>query len=158
MTAYDAVLGTPIGNLGIFLEGGCLHEIRFLPPSTPECGAAGQSAAEVLRQLERYFAAADWRFDLPLALGGTSYQRRVWDALLRIPAGATRTYGEMAEQVGGGARAVGNACRANPCPVVVPCHRVVGRHGPGGYGGEVLGRNIERKLWLLRHERRAAPP
>jgi AraC family transcriptional regulator of adaptative response/methylated-DNA-[protein]-cysteine methyltransferase len=88
--------------------------------------------------------------DLPLDVQGTAFQRRVWEELRRIPAGETRTYGEVAEAIGAprAHRAVGSACGANPVPIVVPCHRIVRSDGSlGGYGG-----GLPIKEWLLEHE------
>ena len=94
----------------------------------------------------RYFQQAKEQLD------GTPFQRRVWQVLQKIPSGSTMTYGEVAQQIGSGARAVGNACRANPCPLIVPCHRVVGVDGLGGFSGERGGEKLEIKRWLLQHE------
>ncbi len=94
--------------------------------------------ADAARQLEEYFAGARTDFDLPLDAGGTSFQRRVWLALSTIPFGTTRSYGQIAEQIGsaGSARAVGMANGRNPISIVVPCHRVIGSTGAlTGYGG-----------------------
>jgi O-6-methylguanine DNA methyltransferase len=106
--------------------------------------------------LDAYFAgrAADSRA-VPLAMHGTEFERRVWEQLLRIPAGQTRSYGEIAVALGlhNGARAVGLANGANPLAIVVPCHRVIGSTGTlTGYGG-----GLDRKQWLLDHERRWSP-
>ena len=76
----------------------------------------------------------------------------MWDALWRIPAGQTRSYGEVAQHLGSSARAVGGACRANPIPVIIPCHRVVGAHGMGGFMGVTAGRGLRLKQRLLAHE------
>ncbi len=86
------------------------------------------------------------RFDLPLSPAGTPYRRRVWSALQAIPFGNTRTYQELAQQVGGSARSVGQANGANPIPILIPCHRVVARTGLGGYTG---GEGLETKRTLL---------
>lgn len=102
-------------------------------------------------ELEAYFAGRARGFHEPLEiLGGTGFQRRAWDAMRRIPYGETRSYKWLAEEAGkpGAARAAGMACNANPLPVVVPCHRVVGSNGSlGGYGA---GLGVKRAL--LRHE------
>lgn len=101
-------------------------------------------------QLAEYFAGRRTAFDVPLRLGGTAFERRVWDALTAIPHGATTTYGELAARVGapGQARAVGSANARNPIAIVVPCHRVIGAGGKlTGYGG-----GLERKHALLAHE------
>lgn len=106
--------------------------------------------AELRRQLAGYVAGTCRRFDLPLALEGTEFQLRVWDALLQIPWGETRSYGDIARAVGdpGGARAVGAANHENPIIVVVPCHRVIGADGSlVGYGG-----GLPRKRRLLEIE------
>jgi O-6-methylguanine DNA methyltransferase len=103
--------------------------------------------------LEAYFAGTSADISgLPLAPCGATFERRVWDALLQIPAGETASYGEIARRIGspGAARAVGLANGANPIAIVVPCHRVIGANGRlTGYGG-----GLDRKAWLLNHERR----
>lgn len=111
-----------------------------------------------LARLHAYFDGelADPGADLPLAPAGTAYRQRVWAALRRIPPGATRSYGQIAAEVGGSARAVGQANATNPIPVLIPCHRVVGssrqagRLELGGYSG--LG-GLDTKRWLLELER-----
>lgn len=111
---------------------------------------------QVVRELQQYFAGARRSFSLPLAWEGTPFQQRVWKALQEIPFGETRTYAQIAEEVGspGGSRAVGQANRRNPIPVVVPCHRVIASGGGlGGYSGALSGAGIDTKHWLLQHER-----
>jgi methylated-DNA-[protein]-cysteine S-methyltransferase len=90
--------------------------------------------------------------EIDVQLSGTVFQRKVWRALRRIPAGKVMTYGALAERLQTSARAVGNACRKNPIPIVVPCHRVVARHGPGGFAGDRQGRLVRVKQWLLQAE------
>ncbi|MCS6952265.1 MAG: methylated-DNA--[protein]-cysteine S-methyltransferase [Bryobacterales bacterium] len=116
--------------------------------------SSGDASPELLRavrgQLLEYFRGKRRAFDLPLELRGTPFQRRVWQELTRIPYGATRSYGEIARAIGepGAARAVGQACGANPVPIVVPCHRVIAAHGGlGGYGG-----GLRLKRFLLELE------
>jgi methylated-DNA-[protein]-cysteine S-methyltransferase len=103
------------------------------------------------RALERYFSGAQEGFaNLPLDPGGTKFQRDVWNCLRRIPRGTTRSYGDVATAIRRpkAVRAVGSANRANPIPIVVPCHRVIGSDGAlRGYAGR-----LDRKEWLLRHE------
>ena len=83
---------------------------------------------------------------------GTPFQKQVWQQLREIPEGETKSYGEIAQSIGSGARAVANACRKNPLVIITPCHRVVSANGLGGYMGSVDGKNIEIKRWLLKHE------
>jgi methylated-DNA-[protein]-cysteine S-methyltransferase len=108
--------------------------------------------AALRTQLQEYFDGERTEFDLPLAPEGTSFQRKVWNALCEIPYGKTMSYGELARHIGqpGAARAVGLANGSNPLPIVVPCHRVIGADGSlTGFGG-----GIGRKRWLLSHEAR----
>jgi methylated-DNA-[protein]-cysteine S-methyltransferase len=105
------------------------------------------------RTLQQYFRNARVRLDLPLSPAGTPFQQRVWRALRRIPPGQVRSYGELARSLGTSARAVGGACRANPIPILIPCHRVVSAAGEGGFMGKTAGRAMAVKRWLLRHER-----
>ncbi len=108
----------------------------------------------MIAQLEEYFAGSRTEFELPLAPAGTAFQRDAWTALRAIPYGATRSYAEQAAALGRprAIRAVGAANGRNPIAIVVPCHRVVGSRGAlTGYGG-----GVERKEWLLGHERRHA--
>ena len=110
-------------------------------------------AKEAVRQLRAYLKDPRFQFSLPLQPQGTHFQRRVWAGIAAIPAGATRTYGEVAAAIGSGPRAVGNACGANPYPLVVPCHRVVAAHqGLGGFARQRGGFLLDVKRWLLAHE------
>lgn len=103
-------------------------------------------------QINAYFKNAQNKFDLPLDLQGTAFQKKVWRILQSIPAGKTLTYGEVARRLNSSPRAVGNACRANPVPLVVPCHRVVSAQGIGGFSGQTGGPKVAIKTWLLQHE------
>jgi methylated-DNA-[protein]-cysteine S-methyltransferase len=152
------VVATPLPGglrLGLKTDGAALIAIDFLPAGTPEQAPRDAVAAAVARQLAAYFGERALQFDLPLALHGSAHQRRVWLALQSIPAGETRTYGELAARLGSGARAVGAACRTNPLPIVVPCHRVLATAGLGGYMGAEHALDIKR--WLLHHEGVGAP-
>lgn len=86
-------------------------------------------------------------------LKGTEFQKRVWRALCAIPPGTTKTYGELAKQLNTSPRAIGNACRKNPLPIIIPCHRVVAKNSLGGYAGARIGNLLEIKKWLLRYEK-----
>lgn len=112
---------------------------------------AAPIALEVQRQLSEYFAGKRKEFSLPLKPAGTAFQKAVWQALLEIPYGQTRTYGQIAAAVGNpnAARAVGLACNRNPVWIVIPCHRVVGKAGLTGYAG-----GLALKQQLLEIEQR----
>jgi methylated-DNA-[protein]-cysteine S-methyltransferase len=138
-------------------RGERVSEIRYLPPSVDSKGPSNALAERAARQLERYREDADARFDLPLLIEGTGFQRRLWEALCEIPRGKTLTYGELARRLGGEARAVGQACGDNRLPIVIPCHRVVAADGIGGFAHATGGYLLEAKRWLLAHERGADP-
>jgi methylated-DNA-[protein]-cysteine S-methyltransferase len=114
--------------------------------------ASGEPTAllsEARHQFEAYFTGRLRRFDLPLSPAGSPFEQRVWAAMRQIPYGETRSYGELAMEVGSAPRAIGRACARNPIPIVVPCHRVLGRGGLGGYSG---GAGLPTKTWLLQLE------
>ena len=144
---------TPLGPLRIRVAAGQLVAIELSPAVDRQVADPDEPLLRRARQqLDAYFDDPHHRFDLPLALAGSPFQRRVWQALQTIPAGETLTYGELARRLDSGARAVGNACRRNPLPLVIPCHRVVAASGLGGYAGAREGRRLAIKRWLLKHE------
>jgi methylated-DNA-[protein]-cysteine S-methyltransferase len=150
--SYQAVIDLPFGPLGITMLRGSLAGVDYLDGPSRSYRGDEQGLAQVIEAIEDYLDDASSVFDFEIELGGTSLQQRVWQELRTIPAGETLTYGQLAQRIGSGARAVGNACRTNPCPLVVPCHRVVGARGLGGFAGERSGRKLEIKRWLLLHE------
>ncbi|HUC10782.1 MAG TPA: methylated-DNA--[protein]-cysteine S-methyltransferase [Stellaceae bacterium] len=105
---------------------------------------------EAMRQLEAYFAGRLTRFDLPLMPAGSPFDKRVWEVMRQIPHGQTRTYGELAMELGSGPRAIGGACGRNRIPIVIPCHRVLARNGLGGFSGGI---GLATKRGLLALER-----
>lgn len=151
--SYDAVIAAPFGRLGVTLRDGRLADIDFLASTKPLRAPRTAAARNICRQLHAYLRNPRQRFNLPLAIDGTDFQQRVWNALQRIPAGKVLSYGELARKLKTGPRAVGNACRANPIPLVIPCHRVVAANGRGGFMGKTAGRALAIKDWLLTHER-----
>ena len=104
---------------------------------------------EARAQILAYFEGGLAEFDLPLFVDGSDFQRAVCDAMSSIPLGDTLTYGDIAARTGASAQAVGSACGANPIPVIIPCHRVLGAQSLGGFSGAG---GVESKVWLLRHE------
>jgi len=151
---YSIVLDSPLGRLGVCLRAGHVTRLNYLPKNWRLQPPVTRQGRTVTEQMEAYFADPCFRFKLPLAMHGTPFQLRVWQALQSIPHGTTVTYGQLAARLDSGARAVGNACRRNPIAIIVPCHRVTGAHGFGGYVGETGGPPLVRKQWLLRHESR----
>lgn len=153
--SWAAVLATPMPGgprLGLATAPAGLSQVRFLPPQTPLQPARDSVAAYFADRLESYFGGEAVAFDGPLAPADTAYRDTVRSLMQAIPAGAVRSYGQLAREIGSAPRAVAGACRANPLPLVVPCHRVVGSAGVGGYMGRTAGPPLEYKRWLLRHE------
>lgn len=128
--------------------------IEYLEPR-PELKAANALAAEAGRQLRAYLADPEFVFGLPLRPSGTAFQRRVWGEIAAIPCHQTKSYGELAKTLHNAPRAVGQACGANPFPLVVPCHRVIASDGAlGGFARQRGGFLLGVKRWLLAHEGR----
>lgn len=150
-----AVLKLPVARVALYGDEQRLEYIEFQPPETALQEPGNALARRFADQLQAYLADAGSGFDVPLDDDvGSVHQRRVWQRLRTIPVGAPISYGELARDVGSGARAVANACRANWFPLVVPCHRVVAKSGLGGFAGHRDGWRLDLKQWLLRHEQR----
>lgn len=146
---------SPVGILQVIAVGERLSRVEVLPVTslTSQSEDSGQYLAQtIVEAFNRYFQDPAYRFEFELDLQGTDFQKRVWQALVEIPAGEVRTYGELARQLNSSPRAVGNACRANPVAIIVPCHRVVSQSGMGGYAGKTEGQQLAIKTWLLSHE------
>ena len=155
MAPFQACVRAPFGTLGIAATGTHVTAIRYLPADVPALAPRKNTVAYLACvQLQAYLDDPAFVFDLPLALSGTRHRLLVWEAMRAIPAGRTRTYGELARSIGSSARAVGGACGANPIPLVVPCHRVVAAGGGlGGFmGAREEGFELGIKRWLLAHE------
>ncbi|MFF1506527.1 methylated-DNA--[protein]-cysteine S-methyltransferase [Streptomyces sp. NPDC058326] len=160
-TVRHTVVDSPYEPLTLVAVDGVLSRVhmtgqRHRPPEESFGEPDPRPFGEAIRQLDAYFAGELTAFDLPLHLIGTPFQKRVWEQLLRIPYGETRTYGELAEELGspGSSRAVGLANGKNPVSIIVPCHRVIGAGGGlTGYGG-----GLDRKQRLLAFESGAAEP
>ncbi|MGK2882337.1 MAG: methylated-DNA--[protein]-cysteine S-methyltransferase [Mycobacterium sp.] len=150
MIVYRTI-DSPVGPLTLAGRGNRLGHLRMVDqtyePDRTRWSADEGAFDDAAEQLAAYFAGELTTFDLDLDLGGTPFQRRVWEALQTIPYGQTRSYGQIAEQIGacGASRAVGLANGHNPIGIIVPCHRVIGASGSlTGYGG-----GLERKRALL---------
>src|SRR5262252_6142548 len=150
--SFQAKLRAPFGLLAVRTSGGRLAEIVFLKAGGPTLSPRDSVAERTCAQLEGYLADPEFRFDLPLAPSGTPFQRRVWAKIAAIAPGRTRSYGEIAREIDSAARAVGQACGANPLPLVVPCHRVLAAGGIGGFAHRDGGFPLAVKRWLLAHE------
>ncbi|KQY06493.1 cysteine methyltransferase [Mycobacterium sp. Root135] len=154
-TVHYRTMESPVGMLTLAGSGGRLRHLRMVDqtyePSHDGWEVHDEHFGDAIAQLEAYFAGERLDFDLDLDLIGTEFQRKVWAALLSIPYGETRSYGQIAAQIGspGASRAVGLANGHNPIGIIVPCHRVIGANGSlTGYGG-----GLNKKKQLLEMER-----
>jgi methylated-DNA-[protein]-cysteine S-methyltransferase len=151
----DFTFASPLGNLRLEAESGALTELEFLADHTSTTRVSAKPRDPLLREacdeLSAYFRSALRSFSIPLRPSGTPFQLRVWNALLEIPFGTSWSYRDLATRIGhpAASRAVGAANGRNPIAIIIPCHRVIGASKSlTGYGG-----GLERKAWLLRHER-----
>lgn len=151
MAGDQGVLHTPLGWVQVRCLDGALIAVEFLSIPPPVMPCSGPCPAQALAWLGAYFACRPLPAPPPLAPAGTPFQQRVWRALAEVPLGMTGTYGELARRLGTAPRAVGGALRANPIPLLIPCHRIVAAHGLGGYDGAGES-GLRRKAWLLAHE------
>ncbi len=144
MSFYALSLPSPVGTLTLFANDQALNVVEWgRGPDAPTSPLLDEAA----RQLSAYFDGRLETFDLPLDPQGTDFQRAVWFEMARIPYGEVRTYGDLSDHLTSSARAVGGACGANPIPIILPCHRVVGAHGKmTGFSG---GTGVETKIQLL---------
>lgn len=151
---YNSVIKTPFAVLGLVIDDGVLERVDYLKSNVRRFKPKDNMAKKVCLQIENYCANKldKNRFDIACQATGTTFQKKVWKQIKKIPFGKTRTYGDIAKTLKTSPRAVGNACRANPLVLVVPCHRVVSAKGPGGYSGKSAGQMVKIKQWLLAHE------
>ena len=148
----EAVIAAPFGALALYANAKAVLKIDVVAGSAELIKPSTPLLEEACRQFNAYFENPLWRFSLPLMTRGTEHAQRVWRALQAVRPGQIKSYGELARELGTGARAVAGACRGNAFPIVIPCHRVVARNGLGGYCGRRSGPALGIKRWLLRHE------
>ncbi len=154
LNRYAAIIDIPVpGNkLAIEWSNRFVTGIDFLPDSVATIETKDPVLLEVIQRLLAYFDHGKSELNIPIKLAGTKFQQRVWQAIQTIPSGAVATYAELAMYLENHPRAIGGACRRNPVPIIVPCHRVVASNGIGGFAGAVNGKQINLKQWLLNHE------
>jgi len=165
MSAEELVLKSPVGIIKIEVQDNQLKQVHLNWTKTVEDrsmserykelrskNALSTTSHDIAQQISAYFSDKKFMFKIAFLLQGTAFQRKVWQALTEIPVGQTLTYGQLAHKLDSGPRAVANACRKNPTPIVVPCHRVVAATGIGGFAGQSKGEFVNIKQALLKHE------
>ena len=149
---YDVTVEFPKFKVGVATRDGIVTELKYLPLSAPAIAAKNPLAEKAAWQLEAYKRDPNNKFDLPVVIEGNEMQKAVWRSMCAIPRGKTRTYGDVARELGVDARDVGQCCGDNRLPLVIPCHRIVAADGIGGFGHATGGYLLEAKRWLLMHE------
>ena len=152
LDSYQAKFAAPFAVLGIRTAGERLTDIEYLPKGVATLPPLNELAEHVCRQIECYLDDPEYLFDLPFEYIGTPFQCQVWRQISSIPAGRTLTYKDIARRLRTAPRPVGGACGANRIPIVIPCHRVVGANGLGGFMKAKDGFPLDIKRWLLKHE------
>jgi methylated-DNA-[protein]-cysteine S-methyltransferase len=159
---YVTIVESPVGYLGLQLDGQTLTGIEFLGKriSSKQGEYVNKLSNECVRRIQSalndYFADPNKVLPPATFLNGTKFQKKVWHVLSQIKPGQTRTYGDIAGEIESSPRAVGNACRRNPIPIFIPCHRVVSASGRGGFMGETSGEAMDIKEWLLANEQKTS--
>lgn len=150
---YAAIFKTDIATIGLQFNDGKLTKVDYLN-NTPVKAPINKLAEAVRNKFENYLRPGSKIkiINVDIQLKVTDFQQKVLQQLQQIPYGETRTYGEIAKKLKTSPRAVGNACRKNPLPIIIPCHRVVASNGIGGYSGETEGSMLDIKYRLLQLE------
>jgi len=149
---YQAIIDTSIGKLGLSTKNECLTGIHYLDQNVSPIKSENDFVLHIVDQINAFLQDPFSQFDIPYQMDGTEFQRRVWAQLETIPVGETCFYADVAHVLESSPRAVGGACRANPVPLVVPCHRVLSKSGLGGYDGDWETGKAGIKRWLLENE------
>lgn len=152
---FMQTMESPLGKLGIRIEEDRIVSLEFInkPEQNSTPSMKPELAQTAHQALSTYFKQPDYQFNLSLQPQGTPFQQKVWRALCEIPSGTTLTYGQLAKKLQTSPRAIGQACRKNPIPIIIPCHRVTGANHVGGFMGETKGDAVQIKNWLLAHEK-----
>jgi methylated-DNA-[protein]-cysteine S-methyltransferase len=145
MSVFERSMPSPVGDLTVLAGTGGITALEWRVGRMDDTPVLKRAIA----QLEAYFAGDLTEFTVPIRLRCSAFQQSVCAAMVAIPFGETRTYGELADQLGVPAQAIGQACGGNPLPIIIPCHRVLGANGLGGFSGAG---GVETKVALLRHE------
>lgn len=152
-TTHYGTLLTPIGDLGFLYTPTHLLKIDFAPEHSKAADFNDPFWQRIVHEVHAYFLDPTHLIDLPYnTQDATPFCNSVWTEMKKIPMGQTRTYGELAEKVKTSPRAIGNACRHNRLPLLIPCHRVLAKAGQGGFFGARTGHWLNIKAWLLKHE------
>lgn len=146
-----AIIQTPIAKFGLYAKGDVLIKAEWVLDKRSVRQPETEFLGNILQQLINFWQGSLLFYSAPMLRQGTVFRNKVWEELCRIPAGQTRTYADLSAILVSSPRAIGGACRHNPFPLLIPCHRVVSTSGLGGYSGETIGElpGIKQKLLAL---------
>lgn len=150
---YSVIISSPIGKLGVQIEQHAIQRLDIVRDSMPLLAARDHLSELIARELIGYFESPHAEFSLTLNPAGTPFQQTVWKALSNIPLGETMTYQAIASRLKTSPRAIGQACKHNPIPIIIPCHRIIAKQHLGGFMGKTSGKSLDIKSWLLMHEK-----
>ena len=142
---------SPLSNLYLTLNGLQILKLEYEVDDVDSFQTA-LSDGVLKSWLDAYFSGQPLPQMPSLQIQGTQFQKKVWNVMLTIPYGETLSYGDVSKQLASAPRAVGQACKRNHLPIIIPCHRIVARHSLGGYEGATEGHRLDRKKWLIKHE------
>jgi methylated-DNA-[protein]-cysteine S-methyltransferase len=152
MRIYQTCISAPFGYVCVCSSTDYVTRIELLASKARSNSRLNKFAKEAREQVKAYLKNSAFKFDLPVDINCSAHRKQVWSEIVKIPAGETRTYGDIATLVGSSARAVGGACGDNVLPILIPCHRVVARADLGGFMHSSGGFSLKVKWWLLNHE------
>jgi len=150
MPIIDTLLSTPIGCIKITVNNKYLTNLKFIQKSTLKIDNS-IFVKSIEQQLQSYFSNPKFKIKIPIKPHGTTFQKSVWNKLQEIPSGIVCTYGELAKKLNSSPRAIGQACKANPIPIIIPCHRIISKTSVGGFMGNST-KFLKIKKNLLSHE------
>lgn len=145
-SSFTCSFETPVGVLSLWITNGKLISLNILSNKTQTNMPSDEVSLHLKNQLLNYFQNSRHKFDIEISLIGTKFQLKVWEELVKINIGQTISYGELAKKINSHPRAVAQACKRNPIPIIIPCHRVVAKQGLGGYNGATDGAMIDLKI------------
>lgn len=152
MQKFQAIIETPFAKLGVQVQNDSITSIDFMVSSLEKPFFSSGLTEFLAHQIGCYLQNPLHKFEMSLLPDGTEFQKSVWQIMQTIEAGNTLSYGDVALMLNSSPRAVGNACRRNPIPLLIPCHRIVAKNGLGGFAGQTKGSVFDIKRWLLNHE------
>ncbi len=155
MEMYQAIINTPVCKLKVSYDKVYIHNVSWYLGTSVPYHSNDQIILNLINELQNYFDNPLYKINCKTKLSGTVFQNRVWRSLKAIPSGKTLTYGDLAAKLNSAPQAIGQACKYNPLPLIVPCHRIIAKQDLGGFLGKTSGKLLDIKALLLDNESRS---